>query len=43
MTDPAAKAQVKADLQEVRIKLGEPGAVRRVAQIVLDVAAEATA
>ena len=43
ITDPAAKAQVKADLQEVRIKLGEPGAVRRVAQIVLDVAAEATA
>ncbi|MBP2665033.1 MAG: lpxB [Firmicutes bacterium] len=41
MTDPVAKAQVKADLQEVRIKLGEPGAVRRVARIVLDVAAEA--
>ncbi|HWR30316.1 MAG TPA: lipid-A-disaccharide synthase [Negativicutes bacterium] len=41
MTDSVAKAQVKADLQEVRIKLGEPGAVRRVARIVLDVAAEA--
>ena len=41
MTDPATKAQVKADLQEVRVKLGQPGAVRRVAHIVLDVAAEA--
>lgn len=38
MTDPAAMAQVKADLQEVRVKLGKPGAVRRVASIVLDVA-----
>jgi len=41
MTDPATKAQVKADLQEVRVALGQPGAVRRVAHIVLDVAAEA--
>lgn len=39
MTDPAVKAQAKADLREVRVKLGEPGAVRRVARIVLDVAA----
>ena len=41
MTDPATKARVKADLQEVRVELGQPGAVRRVAHIVLDVAAEA--
>jgi lipid-A-disaccharide synthase len=39
MTDPAVKAQAKADLKEVREILGEPGAVRRVARIVLDVAA----
>lgn len=38
MTDPAARAQARVDLQEVRVKLGEPGAVRRVASIVLDVA-----
>ena len=43
LTDLAAKAQVKSDLEEVRTNLGEPGAVKRVAQIVLEVAAEAKA
>lgn len=38
MTDPVVRAQVQADLREVRVKLGEPGAVKRVASIVLDVA-----
>ena len=39
MTDPKARAQAQLDLREVRVKLGEPGAVRRVASIVLEVAA----
>jgi lipid-A-disaccharide synthase len=38
MTDPAVRAQAAADLKEVRVNLGEPGAVKRVASIVLDVA-----
>ena len=38
MTDPAVRAQAAADLKEVRFNLGEPGAVKRVASIVLDVA-----
>ena len=36
MTDPAARDQAQMDLAEVRVKLGEPGAIRRVAAIVLD-------
>lgn len=43
MMDDAVREQARADLQEVRIKLGEPGAVKRVAKIVLDVAARRTA
>jgi len=43
MTDKAVRDQVRADLREVRIKLGEPGAVRRVAGIVLEVAKGRTA
>lgn len=39
MQDPQVRAQAKSDLKEVRIKLGEPGAVLRVARIVMDVAA----
>ena len=38
MTDPSARLQAKQDLQEVRASLGEPGAVSRVAKIVLEVA-----
>ena len=38
MTDPVVRAQAAADLKEVRVNLGEPGAVKRVASIVLDVA-----
>ena len=40
MNDSAVRAQALADLKEVRMILGEPGAVLRVADIVLDVAAE---
>lgn len=36
--DPAHAARVRADLREVRAKLGEPGASRRAALAVLDVA-----
>ena len=43
MVDEKVRNQAKADLQEVQVKLGEPGAVRRVAAIVLDVAARRTA
>ncbi len=39
MTNPEAGAKVRLDLKEVRASLGEPGAVRRVARIVMDVAA----
>ena len=39
MTDVAVSTETRAALKEVREKLGEPGAVRRVAAIVLDVAA----
>ena len=39
VTDPAVRAQAAADLKEVRVNLGQPGAVKRVASIVLDVAA----
>ena len=39
MQDSAVRKQVKADLQEVRVKLGGSGAVLRVAKIVMDVAA----
>lgn len=39
MTHPETREKVRLDLKEVRASLGEPGAVRRVARIVLDVAA----
>jgi lipid-A-disaccharide synthase len=41
LTDPAHAARVKADLADVRAKLGTPGASRRAAEAVLSVAAEA--
>ncbi len=40
LQDPAVRAKNKADLAEVRCRLGEPGAVNRVASLVLDVAAK---
>jgi len=40
LQDPAVRAKNKADLAEVRCRLGEPGAVNRVARLVLDVAAQ---
>lgn len=40
LQDAAVREKAIAGLREVRVNLGEPGAVRRVAQIVLDVAAE---
>lgn len=39
MQDPAVRAQARTDIKEVRVKLGQPGAVLRVAKIVMDVAA----
>ena len=39
MANEEVRNQARADLREVKVKLGEPGAVRRVAAIVLDVAA----
>jgi lipid-A-disaccharide synthase len=39
LQDPAAASRVRADLRAVRAKLGGPGASRRAAQAVLDVAA----
>ena len=38
LTDPAHAAVVRRDLREVRGKLGTPGASRRAAEAVLDVA-----
>jgi lipid-A-disaccharide synthase len=38
LTDPAYANRVRADLREVRSKLGDPGASRRAARAVLDVA-----
>jgi lipid-A-disaccharide synthase len=38
LTDPARATSVRADLREVRAKLGPPGASRRAAQAVLAVA-----
>jgi lipid-A-disaccharide synthase len=38
LTDPAHAARVKADLAEIRAKLGTPGASARAAEAVLDVA-----
>ena len=38
LTDPAHAAQVRADLREVRARLGGPGASRRAAEAVLEVA-----
>ena len=38
MTDPQRKMQARLDVKEVQEKLGEPGAVKRVARIILNVA-----
>lgn len=38
LTDPAVREQVLADLAEVKRKLGEVGAVNRVAQVILEIA-----
>jgi len=38
LTDPAHAAQVRRELREVRGKLGTPGASRRAAEAVLEVA-----
>jgi lipid-A-disaccharide synthase len=38
LTDPAHAAQVRRELHEVRAKLGTPGASRRAAEAVLEVA-----
>jgi lipid-A-disaccharide synthase len=38
LTDPEHAARVKADLAEIRAKLGTPGASRRAAEAVLAVA-----
>jgi lipid-A-disaccharide synthase len=40
LTDPAHAARVKADLAEVRGKLGTPGASRRAAEAVLSIASD---
>lgn len=42
LTDDARRAQTLRDLSEVRAKLGEAGAVQRVARVVLEVAANNT-
>ncbi len=39
LQDPAVRQQARSDIKQVRINLGQPGAVLRVAKIVLDVAA----
>ena len=39
LQDPAVRQQARTDIKQVRINLGQPGAVMRVAKIVLDVAA----
>ncbi len=39
LQDPAVREQARTDIKEVRAKLGQPGAVLRVAKIVMDVAA----
>jgi lipid-A-disaccharide synthase len=41
LTDPAHAERVRADLREVRLRLGTPGASRRAAAAVLEVAAAA--
>jgi lipid-A-disaccharide synthase len=38
LADPAHKARVRSDLRDVRAKLGPPGASRRAAEAVLDIA-----
>ncbi len=38
LTDQAVRKQAMADLTEVREKLGETGAVNRVAQVIMEVA-----
>lgn len=40
LTDPAARARIAADLAAVRLRLGESGAVGRVAEVILEVAAD---
>ncbi len=40
LADPAVRARVAADLTEVRQRLGESGAVGRVAEVILEVAAQ---
>lgn len=40
ITDPAVRGRVAADLADVRRRLGESGAVGRVAQVILEVAAQ---
>jgi lipid-A-disaccharide synthase len=40
LESPDRQQQIKADLAEVRHKLGESGAIRKVAQVILDVARE---
>ncbi len=40
LTDPAARARISADLAAVRLRLGESGAVGRVAEVILEVAAD---
>ena len=40
LLEPAAHAQALADLDDVKKRLGEPGAVRRVAELTLRVAGE---
>ena len=40
MLEPAAHAQVLKDLEDVKKRLGEPGAVRRVAELTLRVAGD---
>ena len=40
LLEPERFAQLQRDLQEVKEKLGEPGAVKRVAELVLRMAGE---
>ncbi|QDR82068.1 lipid-A-disaccharide synthase [Sporomusa termitida] len=42
IADPAVRNQVLADLAEVKAKLGQTGAVKRVAEVILEVASRST-